>query len=239
MSVAEERRFKAANLRELHRQQKAAARRTVSELREALRHARAHRRDVVRSLPGKLRAHRLMAREQHAALKARLIRNMRLELAERRARARATLDAERAQARAASDAVSAARMKLEAERKFQAEMRRIEADNRNAKRAERAIRSGRHHALSQSDDTVRGNIPPELVPLWERVKGRIKGSDRKSRTEAFLQYAEEHPGEVFAVIDTRTDALIAELEKDHRRATVAARRPMPRRAHEHREPAPF
>ena len=239
MSVAEERRFKARNLRELHRQQKAAARAKVRELRDALRHAREHRRVVIRALPGKLRAHRLMAREQHQALKHRLIMNMRIELAERRQRARAVLEQERAQARAAGDRVTAARMKLEAERRFQADMRRIEADNRNAKRQERAIRRGHHHALSQSDDTVRGNIPPDLVPLWDRVKGRIKGSDRKSRTEAFLQYAEEHPGEVFAVIDTRTDAVIAELERDHRRASVAARRPMPRRAHEHRPEAPF
>jgi len=240
VSEAENRRWKKKNLRELHRAERAKARARVVELREALRHAREHRRMVLRSLPGKLRAHRLIARERREKLKHQLIADMRARLAERRAATKRTREADLAAARAAGDRVTAARLKLEAERKYQADMRRIEADNRASKRAERQIRKGRHHALSQSDDTVRGNIPSDLVPLWERVKGRIRGTDRMSRTEAFLHYAEEHPTEVFAIIESCTDDLIAELERDHRRATIATRRPARARAsHAHAEAAPF
>jgi hypothetical protein len=46
---------------------------------------------------------------------------------------------------------------------------------------------------AESDDEVRSNLPADLVALFERVKGGIKASPRMSRTEVFLQYAEEHP----------------------------------------------
>src|SRR6185295_17647714 len=72
-------------------------------------------------------------------------------------------------------------------------------------------------ARGESDDEVRANIPPDLVPLFERVKRGIKGSARESRTEAFLRYVEEHPREQFAAVDDATDALIREMEEHYAR----------------------
>ena len=77
---------------------------------------------------------------------------------------------------------------------------------------------------AESDDEVRANIPPELVALFERVKRGIKASPRMSRTEAFLKYAEEHPGEVLVAVDDKTDALIRELEEQERQARHNLRR---------------
>ncbi len=37
--------------------------------------------------------------------------------------------------------------------------------------------------LSESDDEVRQNISPALVELFNRVRGQIKGTKRKTRTE--------------------------------------------------------
>lgn len=213
MTPAEGRRFKRDNARVLRAQQRVAARVELEGLREQLRQARARRRDVLRALPGRLRVHKLRARAERKELQARLIERMRRELEAQRVTARARRAADLETAKLAAEAVERARLKVEAERRYQAEMRRLEAANRDRKRQEKQIRKGRHEALSQSDDTVRGNIPPELAPMWERVKGRIKGSDRRSRTEAFLQYAEEHPGEVFATIESDTDAMIAEHER--------------------------
>ena len=71
---------------------------------------------------------------------------------------------------------------------------------------------------------MRGNIPPDLVGLWERVKRSIKDSSRMSRTEAFLHYAEEHPDEVLAVIEDKTEATIRELEQTVRGRAVERRR---------------
>lgn len=51
----------------------------------------------------------------------------------------------------------------------------------------------------ESDEEVRNNIPPELVPTWEVEKRGIRGNARKSRTEEFLEWVEQHPSEIVYV----------------------------------------
>lgn len=221
MTPAEGRRWKRANARAVRAEEARKVRALLVALRRALRDAKAHRAATMAGLRLHLRRHRHQARAAHHALKLRLIASLRAALRADTLRAKDQRDRMRAEARLTSEPVAAARIKLEAERRYRADMRRIEAAGRASKRHERAIRKGSHHALSQSDDTVRGNIPADLVPLWERVKGRVRGSDRKSRTEAFLQYAEEHPAEVFAVVEARTDAMIADYERRESRARRA------------------
>jgi hypothetical protein len=104
-------------------------------------------------------------------------------------------------------------------------LRRIERANRAARLQIR--RPSRSERRGESDDEVRGNIPPEFVGLWERVKRRIRGSDRMTRTEAFLHYAHEHPSEVLEVLEDRTENLIRELEAKERAAARALRRKRP------------
>lgn len=53
----------------------------------------------------------------------------------------------------------------------------------------------------ETDEEVRQNIPPSLVDLFQRVRGAIKGSEHESRTEAFLRYVEEHPGEEIEAVE--------------------------------------
>jgi hypothetical protein len=62
------------------------------------------------------------------------------------------------------------------------------------------------------------------------VKRGIKASPRMSRTEAFLHYAEENPDDVLAAVDDKTDALIRELEAQHRDARRSLRQAPPRRS---------
>jgi len=88
----------------------------------------------------------------------------------------------------------------------------------NRQRRKEAPRVTRVERRGESDDEVRANISSELLPLFERVKRLIKASPRMSRTEAFLQYAEEHPDEVLVAIDDKTDAVIRELERQERQA---------------------
>lgn len=106
------------------------------------------------------------------------------------------------------------RADLAAERKFRKDMLAIERGNR-ARRRGLSRATGRERA-SESDDEVRANIPSELVPMWNRVRKGIKGSPRKSRTEAFMQYAEENPREHYAGVEDKTDALVRELERQQR-----------------------
>ena len=81
-------------------------------------------------------------------------------------------------------------------------IRRAELASERSQRASGAKRRGPGIArVQESDDEVRANIPPELRALWERTKGRLRGSARRSRTEAFLEYAEAHPDEAIEAID--------------------------------------
>jgi SAM-dependent methyltransferase len=54
---------------------------------------------------------------------------------------------------------------------------------------------------SESDDEVRQNIPPTLIALFNRVRTQIRGSKRQTRTEAFLEYVADHPGEELDAVD--------------------------------------
>lgn len=96
---------------------------------------------------------------------------------------------------------------------------RIEAakrDKREAHAFARAYRGAKPktrrraiEAIQESDSAVETEIlamTPELLPVWQQVKRGIKGGPRKSRAEAFFQYAEENAGEV--------QAILAELPED-------------------------
>lgn len=67
--------------------------------------------------------------------------------------------------------------------------------------------------LSESDDEVRNNIDPELMPVWEAVKRRIKPGERSSRTEAFLQWVHDHAGEAQRIMAEHHEE---EAEREYR-----------------------
>lgn len=54
---------------------------------------------------------------------------------------------------------------------------------------------------SESDDEVRQNISVALLPLFNRIRTQIKGTRLQSRTEAFLSYVADHPGEEIEAVD--------------------------------------
>jgi hypothetical protein len=158
-------------------------------------------------------------RERLRVLRERVLQDLQETAAGERAAAKEACSIRQNEARRVSDRIKRVRAELEAERTFQRDMRRIERGNRQRTREAHRTTAAEHR--SQSDDTVLGNIPSELVSLWERVKRSIRGSDRMSRTEAFLEYAESHPEEVLEALDDRTDALVRELEARERDASRA------------------
>lgn len=217
----------AAHKRELRRaiakDLKQKDRAKVRTLAEELRAARAKRDEALAHARDRCRDARLAVRARVAALRedarAKLREAVRLE----REQARQTCALRKDEARRATlPALERAKKELDAERSYQEDLARIAAANRQ-RRAElpRASRTERH---GESDDEVRANIPPELVPLFERVRRQIKGSARESRTEAFLKYAEEHPGELLSVLDDASDRLVRELEARQREERRAAKR---------------
>lgn len=91
------------------------------------------------------------------------------------------------------------------------EERRTQRDVATADARGRRVRSTGRERTQEDDDAVRRNLPAELVPVFELVKKKIKAGPRRSRTEAFLEWAEEHPGEIVAVQQQQAERDLAKL----------------------------
>jgi hypothetical protein len=203
MTPAQGRRQREELMRAIAREIKGKNRDKLVDLRGFARKQRASARAATRAAVAQCRADRRKL-PTLAALAAQLRKD--------KADARSRCDLGKQSARGLKDDAARARAELAAERDYQKDLRRIEAGNR-AKQAAHKRPGLARTRQQESDDEVRGNIPPELVGLWERVKRSIKGDDRKTRTEAFLQYAEEHPGEEWAALEDSVDRAIAEMER--------------------------
>ena len=224
--------------REIDREEKRKARMQLRELRDQIRSARARRAQALIEAKEKCRTERLLARERALAHRERVLRELREAMQAERAGARELCSQRLAEAKAIQDDVARARAQLVAERQYRADLHRIERANRQ--RFREAPSATRAERASESDDEVRASLPPELVPLFERVKRGIKASPRMSRLERFLEYAETHPGEVLASYDDKTEELVRDLERREREAARALSkgRRRPRRA-EVLEEVPF
>ena len=90
------------------------------------------------------------------------------------------------------------------------------------------MRNARREREAESDDAVRRNLSPELANVFNKVRRHIKGSELRSRTEAFLQWAEENPDEIYAMQEQRAareiDRLVREYQRESRR-TAGDREP--------------
>jgi len=95
--------------------------------------------------------------------------------------------------------------------RFRAELARLERGDRERNRA----RSTAGERRAESNQAVEVNLDPSLVPLWRRVRKSIKGTPRKSRTEAFLHYVEEHPDELAGSREDVSDREFAEEQAAH------------------------
>lgn len=180
--------------REIRAEHREAERERLAKLRQALFDAKAFRALAMADFRDKCRGELAGARE------------LRLLAKEKRASARSACRTGRAElGEETSTRVLDAKRELAEERQFQREMHRAERRGR----AKVKLRRTKREAGAESDDEVRSNIPAELVPVFDRVRRSIKGSERRSRTETFLEWVEAHPEEVIAA-----EADAAELEAE-------------------------
>jgi hypothetical protein len=196
--------------RESERARRQRDREALVKLRANIRHARslrkAQRREVI-----------VMCQRGRAAARAR-VQALR---AEYRAQLIAAVDSERSAARTACTTrqtrvresgrgrMARAVAAMEHERKHQQHMRRFakpaSLKGRKAS-ARRAI-----EAITESDSEVRGNIPHELLPVWRAVKGKIKGTPRRSRTETFFEWVAEHEPQVRSILHRQFERDVDEM----------------------------
>ncbi len=127
---------------------------------------------------------------------------------------------------AAATTCAQARAKYKDSRRDRDAVRELAREYRLIRRAElaraRPARRGPSIArVTESDDEVRQNIPREFRALWEREKNGIRGSARRSRSEAFMECVEEHPEEVIGAIEIPSDdEYAAQWEAHARRASA-------------------
>jgi hypothetical protein len=196
--------------RDINHEERRKKRALLVELRGQIRQARARRKDALLAAKERCRSERIAARERARSLRLRALQELREAVEAERTAARRTCSVKIGEARAIRDDVERARAKHAAEKEYQRDLRRIEAANRQ--RRKEHPHATHIERRAESDDEVRSNLPSDLIPLFERVKRSMKTSPRMSRTESFLHYVEQNPGEMLESIDHKTDALIRELE---------------------------
>jgi len=143
------------------------------------------------------------------------VEQIRLRCRAARERLRANCNARKARARAEGE------LQIEERRREIAEERQLDRLQRSATRrgasAAKRGRSLRGERDTESDDEVRRNVPPELVAVFNRMRRTIKGSPRKSRSEAFLEWAEENPGEIYVIQEKTADREVKRLVAEYER----------------------
>lgn len=72
----------------------------------------------------------------------------------------------------------------------------------------------------EREEAVTVNLPPDLLPLWNRVKYQFKGTPAK-RLREFLEYAHNHGGEGIDALqgeaDKKLQKMLRDLKKEEQR----------------------
>lgn len=138
-------------------------------------------------------------------------------IAERRATRKAAVDScelDRCHVKKeAAHKLSAIALKLEENRKHSREMASIARINKG--RDKERKKTSALERRQESDDEVVSNIPESLVHFWEKVKRGIKGTDRRSRTEHFIEYAAENRDAVIQLNQEIADREVQKLERQY------------------------
>lgn len=195
---------KKAILKDIERDQRRKDRELLRSLREQITTAKAYLREERAKAVQRCRQERQSLKERLKQKRAALLAQLReTERAERQAaRGSCSLDKKKATAEARE-----ALQKLRAERKERLSTIRILRGKTGKKQSYSTAKERRQ----ESDDEVRSNLPADLLPLFEKVRGKIKGSAKKSRSEAFLEYAESHPSEVLEAQENEAESALNDL----------------------------
>lgn len=221
-SVPSKKGERARFLREVAEDLRRKDRQKLAKLREDIERVRKQRRAALRDVRSQCRAGRRALRDQVHSYREQERARINKQVEEMRAAAQLTCAMKREAVRdTAAQKEAKARRELAAERQLQRDLRAADQWQRQKLRA---LPSIPHERRKESDDEVRQNVDPSLWPVWERVKRSIKGTARMSRTEAFLHWVEENPGDAVALQQQAADAEIKRLVKEQRAAEREAKR---------------
>lgn len=201
---------------ELEKDRRRKDREKLKALAQHVKHARKLRGARMREVLTACRQARTRLRAKRQALRARYELDIAAAKERERLASRRNCDAQKQRARTKHvDSVRRAAGALEAERAHQRQARvwanptRFQAGPQSSARVSRAGDS-----LRESDSEVENNLPEDLIRVWRAVRTRIKGTARRSRTEAFLEWVQEHRGEVQRIVDSQIEREVEELVRN-------------------------
>jgi len=194
-------------------------------------------RKVVATLKfDKKRLMREIERDRRAKIKLRL-KELKQKISEARAERRAAIAAVRVDCRLKREELRSAcgLRRQRAKEQGEAEVARRARELAEEQGAERLTRLHdkpkriRKTASSvvrrqEDDDAVRNNLDPEMRGVWDTVKKHIKGSAYRSRTEQFLEWAQENPGEVLDLQMRKADRELQKLLAEQHQHTRTLRK---------------
>lgn len=174
-------------------------------IRQGLRHRRTEIRAAIKEAKKNERLTLAKVREQCRRSRARVAERVAKLRDETRRAVNAEADLLRASAKGACSSARArakrqTRERLQqlerAEREAKTDILREKNFSGYVKRAEKRRLPDRH---VETDEEVADNLAAELRPVWHEMRQAFKPEPRRSRTEAFLEWAEANPDEVLAL----------------------------------------
>lgn len=193
--------------RELAEHLRVKDRAALGLLRAQIKHARVERIGMIRVARQSCHSAREALKARQAVQRAEFVQAQRFE----RVLERTTCATGKESAKAKGlELELGARRTLKEERVLQRQVRRA------GKAPATKVRSTARERSQEDDDAVRSNLPPELVPVFDKVSRKIKGSPKRTRTEAFLDWAEENPDEILSVQQAVADKALREMLRQQR-----------------------
>ncbi len=191
----------------------------LARLRTEVAAAKKQKAAKLKSVGAHCRAQRKLISERAKRARQRLNQS----IARTRERGRNVCSSARGDAQLSTlTAIEAAAARLEAEL---GEQRKLRAWARPASTRSTPGRANARERAQESDGEVLANIDdPGLRIVWEAVKHRVKPGGRRSRTEAFFEWAAEHPSEVYEIQEKDAIAHLAELERREKKLAGSMRK---------------
>lgn len=198
----------------------------IADRKRAVEAAELRQREAMRRVVERCKQNRCRVRKHVKRYRQEERERINREVAEMREQARRVCELRKQTVRKAGGSVRAQKQaELDAERRLQHELSRTA---KHAEKLQAKYKRTAREAQAESDDQVRQNIDPELLAVFEAVKKNMRGDAHRSRTEAFLEYVEENPGDVIALqqetANVEVQRLLAEQSKLEREASKRRKR---------------
>lgn len=210
---------------DLERDRRKRDRAALKQLRTHIRNAKRLQVQRMREIRSACKRGKITARERAKAIRAHYRAEAAAAIARELAGARTVCDVQKTRARArAANALERAAAALQREHAHQQQMKVWER-KKPLRKMGAELRQRAAERIQESDAEVANNLTADMLPVWRAVRSRIKGSPRQTRTEAFYQWAHDHPGDVLKIQDRQYMDDVAELVKNEAELRQRVRTP--------------